>query len=104
MSAFLYILLYFPRLYRWVNIATATDPSRLDSWRYLIYHADICRYHARIIELGAGGDIDGARAVFYELQAYLSEHELEIHNVFDLFLYLRFWSVKLEIKMPKYFE
>ena len=86
------------------NIANATDVSRLDSWRYLAYHADICRYHARIIEAGAGGDIDRAREIFSELREYLSEHELEFHNVFDLFLYLRFWSTKLEIKMPKYYE
>jgi hypothetical protein len=86
------------------NIANATDISRLDSWRYLLYHANICRYHAKIIELGAGGDIDGAREIFSELREYLSEHELEFHNVFDLFLYLRFWSTKLEIKMPKYYE
>ncbi len=87
-----------------LNVATATDNARLWSWKYLIYHAKLCRYHARIIEKGGNGDIEGARAVFDELREYLSEHELEIHNVFDLFLYLRFWSQKLEIKMPKYFE
>lgn len=86
------------------NIAEATDMAQLDSWRYLVYHAVLCRYHARIIEAGGSGDIESARALFSELREYLSEHETEIHNVFDLFLYLRFWSQKLDIKMPKYFE
>ena len=86
------------------NIKAEPDAARRQSWIYLRYHTEICRYHAEILRLGALGDISAARAKFNELRDYLSENELEFHKVFDLFLYLRAWSQKLEIAMPGYFD
>ena len=86
------------------NIKAEPNAARRQSWIYLRYHTEICRYHAEILRLGALGDISAARAKFNELRDYLSENELEFHKVFDLFLYLRAWSQKLEIAMPGYFD
>ena len=86
------------------NIKAEPNAARRQSWIYLRYHTEICRYHAEILRLGALGNIEDARAKFSELRDYLSEHELEFHKVFDLFLYLRAWSQKFEIAMPGYFD
>ena len=86
------------------NIIDAIDPVRRQSWQYLEIHAQICRYHGRILQAGATGDMDKARRIFNELRDYISARELEFHNVFDLFLYLRAMSMKVGMGMPGYYE
>jgi hypothetical protein len=86
------------------NIKSEPNAARRQSWIYLRYHTEICRYHAEILRLGALGNIDEAREKFNTLRDYLSQNELEIHRVFDLFLYLRAWSQNLEIAMPGYYD
>ena len=45
---------------------------------------------ARLLLAGSKNDLDEARRVFHtELISYISEHEMEFHNVFDLFLFRR---------------
>jgi hypothetical protein len=86
------------------NIKAAKEPSRRESFRYLKIHSDICRYHGRILEAGAGGNEDLAREVFTELRDFLSEHEMEYHRVFDLFLYLRGVAQKIGVGLPGYYD
>jgi len=86
------------------NISSATDNSRLYSWHYLKYHAEICKKLSLILFNGASGNMEEAHNLFYELRDYLSEIEIEIHNVFDLFLFLRSLAFKLNITMPGYFD
>jgi len=42
--------------------------------------------------------------VLEELEIYLSKVELEIHNGFDLFLFVKTVRAKLGLKMVKYYE
>ena len=86
------------------NVSTSSDPARRISWMYLGYHSQICRYHGEILKAGASGDMAKAQEVFIKLRDYLSEYELDFHNVFDLFLYLRAVAQKIGVKMPGYFD
>ena len=86
------------------GIIDSTDPAQRLSWKYLIYHAEIVKYHGRILLAGAAGDLEGARAILDEARDYISEHELEFHNVFDLFLYLRAVAQKIGYKLPGYYD
>ena len=86
------------------NVKTAEEPARRESWRYLKIHSEICRYHGRILEAGASGDLDKAKEIFAELRDFLSDRELEYHRVFDLFLYLRAISQKIGVGMPGYYD
>lgn len=81
-----------------------SDPVRRLSWVYLKYHSEICSYLARIINFGAGGDIEGARRVLDSLEVYLSAVELQIHPAFDLFLFVKFVRAKLDMKMVGYYD
>lgn len=85
-------------------IIDSHDVAQRQSWVYLEYHSNICRYHGRILECGASGNIEGARIVFAELREYLSENELHFHNVFDLFLYLRAVAQKIGVPIPGYYD
>ena len=80
------------------------DPMQRLSWVYLKYHSEICSYLARIITLGADGDIEGARKVLDSLEIYLSTVELEIHRAFDLFLFIKYVRAKLDLKMVAYYD
>ena len=51
-----------------------------------------------------GFDIELAKEKYFELENYLSEHELEIHWAFDVFLFLRYLRGKLQIKPIPYFD
>ena len=86
------------------NISDSTDPSQRLSWMYLWHHSPICRYHGRILKAGAMGDLDGAKEIFTEMRDYISEHELEFHNAFDFFLYLRAVAQKIGAPLPGYFD
>ena len=86
------------------NIALATDPARMLSWRYLKYHSEICRYYGEVLLAGAKGNMDEARRRYFELEAYLSEHELEFHRGFDVFLYVRAMRLKLGLPFVPYYD
>ena len=86
------------------NIIGAEEPVRRDSWVYLKIHAEICRYHGRILLAGAKGDMNLAREIFSELRDYLSEWELSYHKVFDLWLYTRAWAMKISAPLPGYYD
>ena len=86
------------------NIALATDPVRLLSWRYLKYHSKICGYFAELLLAGAKGKMEEAVERYYELEEYLSEHEMEFHNGFDNLLFMRALRLKLGLKPVKYYD
>ena len=86
------------------NISSSMDNARLYSWYYLKKHGAICKKLSCILFEGASGNVEKACELFEQLREYLSEIEIEINNVFDLFLFLRSLSFKLNIKMPAYFE
>ena len=86
------------------NIALATDPARMLSWRYLKYHSRICGYFAELLLAGAEGRAEDAEGKYYELEEYLSEHELEFHNAFDVALFLRALRLKLGMKPVEMYD
>lgn len=85
------------------HIASECDPARRLSWIYLGYHSEITRIFSRILAAGAGGDLELAKTHFSDLEDYLSEHELEFHGVFDVFLFLRAVGLKIGVRTPPYY-
>jgi len=86
------------------NISSASDNAQRLSWIYLKQHASICQHLAGILLAGAQNDMDKARALFKEMQEYLSEHEMEYHPVFDMYLFLRSVAFKVRQTMPHFFD
>jgi RNA polymerase sigma factor (sigma-70 family) len=86
------------------NLSSAFDPSQRLSWIYLEHFVPICRYHGEILKAGGNGDLEKAKSIFAELRDYVSEHELEFYNAFDLFLYLRAVAHKIGAPTPKYYD
>lgn len=80
------------------------DPCQRLSWTYLRYHLNICRYLAKIINLGAKGLRDEAVSIANEMEIYVSKIEPAIHNAFDLFLFFRAVRGKLNMPMMSYFD
>ena len=80
------------------NIATATDPARRLSWQYLTYHAEICTRFSRLLRAGAEGSLEEAQKRYFELESWLSRHEMEFHRGFDVFLFLR--SLRFKVDLP----
>ena len=86
------------------NISTATDPARLLSWQYLKYHAEICTRFSRILRAGAEDKMEEARKLYFELEGWLSQHEMEFHRGFDVFLFLRSIRFKLDLGNFNYYD
>ena len=80
------------------------DASQRLSWTYLYYHSKICRTTAEIFRLGSENKLDEAKARLDRFEIELAEMEPSIHNVFDLFLYIKFMRERFGIKMVKYFQ
>ena len=73
------------------------------SWVYLFYHSQICGMYAQYLLQGACGDLEKAAQELEKMEYKLAAMEPYIHNVFDLFLFIRNARVRLGFKMPKYF-
>ena len=58
-----------------------------ESWRILEYHSKYCKGLADVYFALSRNDIESAKLKYTELQDYLSEVELEIHDYFDLCLF-----------------
>lgn len=86
------------------NIAYADDNSRLLSWKYLKYHSEICLKFSDIMLAGAEGDMERAKEKYFVLEKYLSDHELEFHYAFDVFLFLRYLRIKLKMPSIPYYD
>ncbi|MBE6966326.1 MAG: DUF4838 domain-containing protein [Ruminococcaceae bacterium] len=86
------------------NIGTETDASRRLSWVYLRHHAEIVRSFAKMLLAGAENRLHDARLYEAELEEYITEHELELHNVLDVFLFQRNLRLKLDLPRAPYFN
>ncbi len=82
------------------NLMLENATQRL-SWQYLEQHAYICRYYAKLLLLGAQDKMDEAREVLEELEIYLSGKEMQIHRVFDNFLFIQNARGLLGVKRVK---
>lgn len=86
------------------NIALADNDAQMKSWNYLKYHGVICTMFSRALLAGAKNQIEEAQARYYELEEYLSEHEMEFHHAFDVFLFLRTVRAKIDLPSIPYFD
>ncbi len=84
------------------NMSYCTDSAQLMSWNYLRYHADICRLFGEIIYQGSTFGKEAAQNACMPLIEYLSEHEMEFHNAFDLFLLMRTLVLKLDLDLEDF--
>lgn len=73
------------------------------SWVYLLYHSKICRLYADYLLAGARGQREEAEQKLERMECEVAAMEPTIHNVFDLFLFIRCARSRLGLKMPKYF-
>jgi len=78
--------------------------ARRLSWIYLDYHARICEYLWKIYNLGAQNKVEEAKEVLEKLEIEVSIMEPDIHNAFDLFLFIKTIRAKLGVKMVKYYD
>ncbi len=85
------------------NMLLENSCQRL-SWTYLRYHAHMCSYLWKVVNAGANGDMDKAREEYDKLELYISKIEMDIHNVFDLFLFERSLRAKLELPSYPYYS
>ena len=86
------------------NISVADNDAQRMSWYYLKYHGEICTLFSHILFEGASNNMDGARERYYELEEYLSAHEMEFHKAFDVFLFLRTIRAKIDIPAIPYYD
>lgn len=86
------------------NISSATDPAQILSWRYMEYHGRICILFSELLLAGAKNCMEEAKEKCCEIQDYLSEHEMEFHNAFDAFLYIRALRMKLSMEAIPYYD
>ena len=80
------------------------DGCQRMSWTYLRYHLRMCALLAKAINAGASGDMDKAREEYDKLELYLSKIEMDIHNVFDVFLFERFYRPKFDLPAYPYYN
>ena len=80
------------------------DAAQRQSWIYLYYHSKICRTLSEIYRLGSENKIDEAKERLEKFEIELSLMEESVHNVFDLFLFIKHVRERFGIKMIKYFQ
>ena len=68
------------------------------SWEYLKFHSRICIYLSELLISKAGNDAAGLNNRFEQLKQMLREEECGIHEVFDVFLFLRNLTRKLGVQ------
>lgn len=74
------------------------------SWKYLVYHADMIKSLAQVFITASSGDIEKAQQMFDSLMDDISKIELDIHRVFDFFLFFRNFRAKLKMPSIPYFD
>ena len=80
------------------------DGAQRQSWIYLYYHSKICKTTAGIFRLGSENKLDEAKELLEKFEIELSLMEKDIHNVFDVFLFIKYVRERFGIKMIKYFQ
>ena len=74
------------------------------SWVYLFYHSQICALFADFLLAGARGNLEEAEKALETMEFRVAEMEPYIHNVFDLFLFIRNARGRINKRMPAYFS
>lgn len=64
------------------------DPAQLSSWDILTYHAELCKLIAKMLEYIARDDFDKATEMKEVVYSYARMHESELHDVFDVNLFI----------------
>ena len=73
------------------------------SWFYLRHFIFVLENLAEIYRLGALGDMEQARKKYLAFHDEISGREMEIHEVFDLFLFNRVHRLKLDLPQIPYY-
>ena len=74
------------------------------SWEYLKHHGAICTLFSDMLVAGAENGLEAALPKYDIISRYVSEHEMEFHNVFDVFLFLRALRMKLGLGNFNYYD
>lgn len=69
--------------------------SQRKSWEYLIEHGEYCKLLAKVFEYTSQGDLKNADNSFENVMDYIRNNEYKLHNVFDLCLFYRTFSFRL---------
>ena len=80
------------------------NTCRRKNWIYLNYHSRLVMRLTDVILAGAEGNMAEARAKYIEMEDWLSSVEMDIHEVFDLFLFSKFYRHKLGLPRVAYFD
>ena len=59
------------------------------SWKYLLFHADLCEKMADIYAARAEGKKDEARVLWNDTHTWLSAKENDVQDAFDLCAFVR---------------
>lgn len=86
------------------NLSDAADAAQRLSWQYLQYHAEICTRFAELLRAGAENRLEDAQSRYFELENWLSQHEMEFHRGFDVFLFLRSLRFKVDLPNIPYYD
>lgn len=74
------------------------------SWKYLYYHAKLTAGISEVFATAGAGDIESAQQKFHAFIDEISKFELEIHRVFDMFLFNRHFRAKLMLDPIPYYD
>ncbi len=85
------------------NMSIANECQAL-SWKYLWYHAKITKGISDVFATAGANDIEGAQQKYNKLIDEISAYELEIHRVFDFFLFNRHFRAKLSLPSIPYYS
>lgn len=74
------------------------------SWKYLQYHAEIIKGLAAVLAEASVGDLEKAQNMLNQLMDDMSKFEMEIHEVFDHFLFFRHFRAKIKMPAIPYYD
>jgi hypothetical protein len=70
------------------NIAKSGEPGIQRSWELLRFHAGLCSILAKSFEHKASDNGAAAEALFNDATAFAHVHEIELNDVFDVWLFI----------------
>ena len=86
------------------NLAQITDPCQKKSWADLKIHAALVTELSKAYRAGALGDKPKAAEIYTKMIDWLSGEEMNIHTVFDLFLFDRSHRGKFGLHNVGYYD
>ena len=80
-----------------------SDPCRKKTWQSLVIHGKLCNLMADVlIERANGGDIDAIKAKWEIAKDYITRSEAEVHDLFDVWYFIKVMCRFLGIKENQY--